>query len=141
MAKQKATLRGELLNPGRFLAAPDLKGKDWTMVIEKVEFEEVVRAETGQKETVPVVWFKKAKKGWIINRTNEDSIIHMHGKVAENWGGKEVTIYPTTTRCGRETVDCIRVRETKFSKPPAKEPEPPQETVGAKQPYDDIPFE
>jgi hypothetical protein len=34
----------------------------------------------------------------------------MYGKDTDNWAGKWITIFPTTTEFGGETVDCIRVK-------------------------------
>ena len=34
----------------------------------------------------------------------------MYGSDTTKWVGQRITIYPTTTQVGRDTVDCIRVR-------------------------------
>ncbi len=110
---EKVTLRGELLHPSRFVAAADLKGRDTTVTIKEVKTEKV-QMKTGGKfveETKPIIYFTDAKKPFICNKTNADSIAHIYGKEAEAWTGKRITLYPTRVQCGRETVDAIRVRE------------------------------
>jgi phosphopantetheine adenylyltransferase len=64
----------------------------------------------GNKEVKPVLYFANAKKKLVLNKTNAKAIAKLHGSAAEGWAGKQVVLYPTTTRCGRDVVDCVRVR-------------------------------
>jgi hypothetical protein len=62
------------------------------------------------------ITFKKARKRLVANTTNCETIASMYGPNIEDWIGKRITLYPTTTTVGRETKPCIRVRS---SIPPA----------------------
>jgi hypothetical protein len=98
-----------LLFPSDYVGAHDLNGKDVIMTIEKVDLEEL-RMEGNKKETKPVIWFVKAKKRMVLNKTNAKIVAKIHGKDTADWNGKQITLYPTTTKVGLETQDCIRVR-------------------------------
>jgi hypothetical protein len=136
----KVTLGGELLYPSKYLTAEDLKGKDTTVTIAKVLREDLM-VKGGKPKKSVTVYFEKATKALVCNVTNADSIAHLHGKRAEDWVGKQITLYPTKTTFGREPVSCVRVREK--SPRPSQQAEPPQE-FGESEPaptYDDIPFD
>lgn len=106
----KVLLQGQLMFPTDYLAAVEFKGKDVTLTIARVEIEEL-KMKGGVKERKPVVSFEETKKKLVLNKTNADSVAEMYGAEATAWLGKRITLYPTKTQCGRETVDCIRVRE------------------------------
>lgn len=108
----KVLLHGELMFPSEYLAAVEFKGRDVTLTISGVERQELVM-KGNKKDTKPVLTFRETPKKLICNKTNAGSIAEMYGRDAENWVGKRVTFYPTKTTCGRETVDCVRVREKK----------------------------
>jgi hypothetical protein len=95
------------LYPNRFVKSDLLKGQKVTLTIANVELEELV-GEKG-KEPKAVFSFKEAKRDWVAPKTCGFCIQRMFGKKISDWIGKRVTLYPTTTSFGRETVDCIRV--------------------------------
>jgi hypothetical protein len=66
----------------------------------------------------PVIVFAGKKKKFAVNKTNGKTIAGMYGTDVAAWKGKQVTLYPTTTRFGGETVECIRVRPAVPSKEP-----------------------
>lgn len=88
----------------------DAKGKpiDATVTIARVE----AKTLTNQKGKTlkPVIWFEGREKGFVANKTNCKTIAGMYGNRTEAWVGKRITLYPTTTSVGGETVECIRVR-------------------------------
>lgn len=118
---KKVQLGSELLHPNDYVCALELKGRDVTVTISKVMFEELrkigQRGVEDEKERVPVLVFAETPKKLILNKTNASSIAVMYGTQASEWVGKRVTLYPTRVKCGRDTVDAIRVRE---QVPPAK---------------------
>lgn len=120
----KVTLNDSLLFPNEFLAAAELLGKDLTLTIATIS-KQALQMRGGGKKTKAVVTFKDHAKKLVLNVTNAESIAVMHGTKAEAWVGKQVTFYPTTTTFGRDTVDCIRVREVqpKEELPPDPEEE------------------
>lgn len=114
-----------------FLKAADLNGKDVVLTIDKVQREAATNRQG--KQAAVVIYFvevkpkavempdaitgkpdsvmQEAKKLW-CNITNGRTIAKLHGKNIDEWHGKKITLYPTTTRgTGGTVVDCIRVRE------------------------------
>src|SRR5690606_17042161 len=45
-----------------------------------------------------------------LNKTNAATIAQLYGNNPHQWGGKTITLYPTTTEVGPTTRECIRVR-------------------------------
>lgn len=95
----------------QYLGAWDLAGQDRTLTIAKVVGVDVVGS-GGTKNKKPVLTFAEAKsgKGFVCNKTNAKVIAQLYGPDTADWIGKRVTLYPSTTQVGGETVDCIRVR-------------------------------
>lgn len=110
------TMEGKLLFPSEYVAAFDLKGKDSTVTISKIELSDL-RLEKGGVKRKPVVHFEKTSKKLVLNKTNAAVIAILHGPVVEKWVGKKIILFPTTTTCGRNTVDCIRVRDYQPDQP------------------------
>lgn len=102
----------------KFITAHDLLKRDVTVTIETLAIEEL-RAHGGRKEKKPVLYFVGKDKGLVLNRTNVDLIAKLHGKETDGWIGQKITLYPTTTKMGTETVDCIRVRPVAPAAPAA----------------------
>lgn len=101
----------EALFDSKFLRWFDIVEKgDVTVEITKVRKEEVTLP-GGAKKMAPIVTFKGAKKEFVLNRTNGDSIAGQCGQKPSQWIGKKITLYVTTTNCKGRTVNCIRVRE------------------------------
>lgn len=110
----------------QFLYAYDLLGKDWTVTIERVVGGEVT-GDGGQKTKKPILYFKGTKKGLVCNITNARTIAGLYGGSfkTEDWVGKRITLYPTTTTRGRDTVECIRIRPMVPKGKDAPPPAPP----------------
>ena len=102
----------KLLHPNDYLGAHDLNGQDFTLTIKEVLRDQELIMQGGVKEKKPVLTFEKAKKKLVLNKTNAKAIASLHGADIDNWPGKAITIYPSKTKCGRDTVDCVRVRAT-----------------------------
>jgi hypothetical protein len=92
-----------------YIGVWDLEGKDRTLVMEKVHAG-TLTAQGNRKSKKPIVFFRGAEKGFPLNKTNAKTIAALYGTDTDNWIGKPITIYPTTTTFGSDTVDCIRVR-------------------------------
>lgn len=93
-----------------FLFHYDLDGRDVTVQIERVKPGELT-GEGGKKSKKPIVYFRGKTKGLALCITNVRIIGEMYGTFkADEWVGKWITLYPTTTTFGRNQVDCIRVR-------------------------------
>lgn len=123
--------------PKKFLSAPDLKGRRVTVTIAGVAMMEVGDDDEGHK---PVVKFKGAEKGMVLNKTNASMIAEI-AKTTETdeWVGVRIVIYPTKTDYAGKRVDCVRVDypETAGAPTPAVAAPPP---AAAPITSDDIPF-
>jgi hypothetical protein len=96
------------LYPGRFLKADMLKGRRVTLTIKNIDVEELV-GETNKAEPKVVISFKERPLEYVCPKTNGFCMKRMWGTNPHDWIGKRLTIFPTTTKFGRETVDCIRI--------------------------------
>jgi len=94
-----------------FIGSWDLEGREAVVVISKVRAE-TLTAQGSKKSKRPVVWFEGKEKAMVLNKTNAKTIAGMYGADTTKWVGKRIAIYPTTTKFGPDTVDCIRVRPT-----------------------------
>lgn len=92
-----------------FIFAFDLNGKDVTVTIARVE-QGNLASTGGRKTKKPVVFFDGKERGLALNATNAKTIAAMYSNYTEKWIGKSITLYPTTTQMGGETVECIRIR-------------------------------
>ena len=115
-----------LLHPSRYLCAADLRGKDATVVIEKVFADDLPLEGKSETKRGVILRFKGKQKALVANKTNLKTIAELHGPYTSDWLGKAITLFPTTTRFGRSTVECIRVRpKVKNGAAPAPDAEAP----------------
>lgn len=129
-----------LLFPSQYIGAPDLRGKDVTLTIDRLIVEGLKTDKGTEKK--PVIYFREMEarhrrgegenKRWVLNKTCMKVIGDLYGYETDDWRGKRVTLYPTTCLAFGKEVDCVRVRPTK---PPSKQtaptPEPPRERSDA----------
>lgn len=101
------------LFPSKYVKAADLNGKTVTLTIAKLVVEELGPSghPGAEKERKPVLYFQKATKGLVLNRTNAMTIVGLYGDESDDWGGKRISIYPTRIRAFGAMQDTIRVRE------------------------------
>jgi hypothetical protein len=98
-----------------YLSAEDLpENGEYLVTITEAKREEAYNQKTRKKEPIGVISFKDRDLSLIMNVTNAKSIRDMYGPETSNWIGKQIVIYRTTTRLGRDTVPAIRI------KPPVK---------------------
>lgn len=111
------------LFPSKFVKAADLNNKPVTLTITKLVVEKMGHG--AEEERKPVLYFRKATKGLVLNRTNAMIIAALYGNESDEWEGKRITIYPTKVRAFGSIQDCIRVREEipAQPKPQAKAPQ------------------
>lgn len=94
------------------IGAWDLKGRDFTLVITKVESQKLQRS-GGKAQRKAKLTFRGAEKSLIAGATILDTISKMYGRKIEGWIGKPVTLYATTCNSfGEAGVPCVRVRPT-----------------------------
>jgi len=100
----------KLINPD-YLGAYSLDpGKDMILTIRSVG-REMITGTGGKKEECPVCRWAEEQKPMVLNVTNMKTIAKMYGPYIENWAGKRVQIYATTTKFGNDTVECLRIRK------------------------------
>lgn len=104
------TIGGELAFPSKYIGEPDLKGKDVTLTIAKVQ-RDALQMKGGRKEKKIVLYFEQTDKMMVLNKTNAMTVAGLYGGEMMSWTGKRITLYPTTTQFGRNEVVCVRVRE------------------------------
>ncbi|WP_369065276.1 hypothetical protein [Burkholderia gladioli] len=107
---QSKTHWKRLINPdyiGAYALNPD---EDLTVTIDYVRSEQVT-APDGKKEECMVAHLK-GHKPLVLNSTNSKSIHKLYGPYIEDWQGKQITLYASTTRAFGETVECLRIRPT-----------------------------
>ena len=97
-----------LLYPGRFLKADLLMGKRVTLTIKNIDVQELI-GENNKKEAKVIVSFSERPLEYVMPKTNGFCMKRMFGDNPHGWIGKRITIYPTTTKFGRDDVDCIRI--------------------------------
>jgi hypothetical protein len=91
----------------RFLAAADLKAPT-TVVIERIENE--IFEKPGEKpRKKAVAYFKGARKGMLINKTNAAMLADSFGKSFSDWIGARVTIQAETTFFGSKPMKGLRL--------------------------------
>ena len=94
------------LCPPKHLGAVDLDGKETEVTIKTVAFTTVGEKQDRKGALV----FNEFDRPMVINRTNIKRLITQLGNETDTWTGKKITIYPSETDFGGETVPCIRVK-------------------------------
>jgi len=96
------------LYPNRFLHADQLKGRKVTLTIKGVDVEELT-GENNKKSAKVILSFTERPLELVTPKTNGECLRRMFGNKPHEWIGKKVTLFPSKTSFGRETVDCIRI--------------------------------
>lgn len=95
----------------KWLKSWDLAGRDWTLIIRKVEAGTLEDARRNKKDRKPIVYFRGARKPLALNKTNAKTIAALYGNDTDAWVGKKVTLYASKTSFGNEQdIDCVRIR-------------------------------
>lgn len=97
-----------LINPDYIGAYAIPEGEDLTVKIDFVQVEEVTGSQ-GKKDVCSVMHLV-GEKPMILNVTNSKTIAKLYGPYIEDWRGKLITLYASTTRLAGETVECLRIR-------------------------------
>lgn len=117
------------LFPSKYVKPADLNGKPVTLIVAKTVVEELGHGD--QKEQKAVVYFEKATKGLVLNRTNAMTIAALYGDETDEWAGKRITIYATRVRAFGAMQDTIRVKSEVPARPlPAAQPAAVEEASG-----------
>ena len=98
--------------PSDHLRCPDLEGKEVTLTIKAWEYPDAKKdvGQDGKTMKGTVILFAESPKRFLANVTNYGTIFDIYGK-PENWAGKSITLFPTTTTLGRDKKKpCIRIK-------------------------------
>jgi hypothetical protein len=100
----------EFKKESKSLKAEDLNALEHDLTISSIKS---VTFDEGQdnEETKPELVFLETPKTLILNVTNMNRIAAQYGEEMDEWVGKVISIYPTTTEFNKKEVACIRVRE------------------------------
>jgi hypothetical protein len=97
-------------NPDYFGSWSIPEGEDLIVTIDKVNVQEVA-GEGGRTEQLPVCHFIEDFKPLVLNATNSRQITSLHGSpYIEDWHGKKIQLFQSTTKMKGEEVECVRVR-------------------------------
>lgn len=83
----------------------DLQGKEVKLTITAVGVHEF---EDGKRQ--PAVSFQGTDKRLGLNITNRETVKAAYGSETDNWVGKDIILFKSTTPFGNKIVDCIRLR-------------------------------
>ena len=94
-----------------YLGAYSLKnGKDKIVTIKEIK-QELVTGNGGRKENCIVAHFSDEEKPMILNKTNCKTIQKVYSTpLIEEWVGKKIVLFASTTSLAGETVECLRIR-------------------------------
>jgi len=102
--------------PGKYLTGDDLDG-EVTVTIERVVLEPFRDPRTRVDSRKPVMYFQRAKRGLIVNRTNWRTVADLYGDESDNWTGKRITLAAMMVDAyGKQTM-AVRVRPIRPSEP------------------------
>lgn len=99
----------KLMFPSKYLECADLRGREHIVTIEEI-FLDTITSTNGEVLDKWIFKYVGHEKLHVQNVTNCQTIGHLYGRDPHGWVGKSITIYPTETRLGRETVPCIRIK-------------------------------
>jgi hypothetical protein len=117
--------------PSKYLSAPDVGKRQVKLVMRTVETEQM-----NDGKSAPVLYFTKAKKGLVLNKTNGLIIAAAYGDEMTHWTGKEVILFTMKVQYKEKIVDAIRIEipmPTQVQRPPI--------VVADEMPDDTAPFD
>ena len=88
-----------------FITAMDLKGSEWILTMSHVE-----NREMNDGKVKPVVFFLKASKGLVLNKTNAMTIASYFGPETDGWRNMKIILYPVKVLFNKQMTDAIRIR-------------------------------
>lgn len=97
------------LFPSKYLKAHDLGDKHITVTIRNATLEDMGFG--SDKERKLVLWFEKATKGMVMNRTNAMIVASLYGPETDAWIGKAITLYSARVKAFGSWHDAVRVKE------------------------------
>jgi hypothetical protein len=117
--------------PSKYIKGDDVGDREVGLVIDRVVIE------TLGNDQKPVAYFRGAKKGLVLNRTNWDRIAYAaKNDDSDSWGGVSVTLCTELVSFNGKTGPAVRIKPARAAAPQAAATRPPlSEETG-----DAIPF-
>ncbi len=107
--------------PSKYVRAVDLPaGRDVLTTIDSIDMVQI----EGEDDLKPCVYFRGAKKGLVLNKTNALVLAQAYGDDSTAWLYKPVALFATTTQFGGKLVPCVRLRVPPPPAPPVPAPPP-----------------
>ena len=100
------------MKDSKYLKAADLKGRDVLVTIDRLEPQKM---NDGKMKWV--MYFRGKEKGFVLNIVNINNIAHIYGDETDEWGGKQITLFPTMVDFQGRSVEAIRVKGPKRQDP------------------------
>jgi hypothetical protein len=98
------------LSIGDYLQATEFNGRVPTFTITQIVIKDLPSLKNeGEEQSKGVIYFRELKRGWVINRTNGESMNAMFGKETNDWIGKRVTLRAEDVQVGKKMDMGIRV--------------------------------
>ncbi len=122
--------------PGSYLKADELGDARPTVVIDKVQMEDI------GDDHKPVLYFQGKEKGLVLNKTNASMVSELAGTPeTDEWSGVRIRLYRTKVDFQGKRVAAIRIEAAPHNSAAAAAPPPPPPPP-ARSEYDDsdIPF-
>lgn len=119
----------EELFPGKYLKAADLAEGELQMIIASVQREQMQQT----NDEKAVIRFHDEDRGFILNKTNMNTIATAYGKFTEAWIGQPLVLFATSTDFQGRQVACVRVRV-----PSAQPPAAPLQAVAPTAPVQPV---
>lgn len=113
--------------PSKYLKAADLKGREVTVTIARIDMETIGQ---GGEKPKPVLYFVGKEKGVVMNKTNAMNIAAGYGPETEAWHNMPVVLFPVWVDFQGKSTEAIRIR------PATRKPAPKAVTEDN---YDDRP--
>ena len=95
--------------PSKYVSAEDLDGEK-LVTIEKTVLEDVFNTEINATVRKPIVYFKGATKGFLVNKTNWKKIARKYGHESDAWVGQKVILTVIEVKAFGDIVQAIRVK-------------------------------
>jgi len=92
-----------------YISATEFNGKTPTVTIDHVAVVNL-EGEDGKTKAKPVVYFREAKRGWVLCKTTALMLAAMFTPETDMWTGKRVTLFAENVQVGKERRPGIRVK-------------------------------
>lgn len=86
--------------------------------------------------SAPALTFQGTEQMFGLNKVNGNMLSTLFGDDTDQWRGKQIELFPTTTEFQGKIVDCIRVRAPQQQAPQQQAPQAQAGDPGAQSPDD-----